>query len=97
MEKSEAARSSRYGVRPHCQAQLRHWGFMKIVLAIALMLFTIAPALAQTDKRTAESPRHSYGWIGIIGLAGLAGLRRQKSAEHQRLAASGVNVKSVKI
>jgi MYXO-CTERM domain-containing protein len=70
---------------------------MKMVLAIALMLFTIAPALGQTDTRTAEPPRHGYGWIGIIGLAGLAGLRRQKSAEHQRLAASGINVKSVKV
>jgi len=71
--------------------------FMKIVLGITLMLFTIAPALGQTDTRTAEPLRHSYGWIGLFGLAGLAGLRRQKSAEHQRLAASGVNVKSVKV
>jgi MYXO-CTERM domain-containing protein len=36
------------------------------------------------------------GWA-LFGLAGLAGLRRQKSPEHQRLAASGVNVKSVKV
>jgi len=70
---------------------------MKIVLAIALTLFTVAPALGQADNRTAEPPRHNYGWIGLFGLAGLAGLRRQKSAEHQRLAASGVNVKSVKV
>jgi MYXO-CTERM domain-containing protein len=70
---------------------------MKIVLAIALMLFTISPALAKTDNQTSEPPQRSYGWVGLVGLAGLAGLRRQKSAEHQRLAASGVNVKSVNV
>jgi hypothetical protein len=34
--------------------------FMKIVLGITLMLFTIAPALGQTDTRTAEPLRHSH-------------------------------------
>jgi hypothetical protein len=32
-----------------------------------------------------------------MALAGLASLRRQKGAEHKQLAASGVNVKSVKV
>jgi MYXO-CTERM domain-containing protein len=70
---------------------------MKILLGIALVLFTVTPAFAQTDAQTNDTPHHSYGWIGLFGLAGLAGLRRAKSPEHERMAASGINVKSVKV
>jgi hypothetical protein len=62
---------------------------MKIVLAIALTLFTVAPALGQADNRTAEPPRHSYGWIGLFGLAGLAvcdGRRAPSTSDSPRLA-----------
>lgn len=70
---------------------------MKIFLGIALALFMVAPAFAQTDAKTNDAPNHGYGWIGLFGLAGLAGLRRAKSPEHERMSASGINVKSVKI
>lgn len=70
---------------------------MKTVLGIALVLFTVNPAFAQTNAQTNDTPHHSYGWIGIFGLAGLAGLRRSRSPEHQRLAASGINGKAVKV
>ena len=58
---------------------------MKIVLAIALTLFTVAPALGQADNRTAEPPRHSYGWIGLFGLARLG---RFATAEERRAPAT---------
>jgi MYXO-CTERM domain-containing protein len=76
-----------------------------ILLTSALLFATAVPSFSQTqpvstgsdDTNRSNSANHSFGWIGLLGLAGLAGLRRPKSAEHQRLAASGVNVKSVKV
>jgi MYXO-CTERM domain-containing protein len=74
-----------------------------IFLASTLLFFSAAPAFAQArpdstasdDANRSDSNQHNFGWIGLIGLAGLAGLRRPKSVEHQRMAASGVNVKTV--
>jgi MYXO-CTERM domain-containing protein len=82
---------------------------MKIILLTsALLLASAVPLMSQTQpvstgsddpNRSAhsDSSRHGYGWIGLLGLAGLAGLRRQKSVEHQRMAASGVRVQSVPV
>jgi MYXO-CTERM domain-containing protein len=70
-------------------------------LVCALLLFSAAPLVAQTrptnsdDETRSDDAHHNYGWMGLIGLAGLAGLRRPKSVEHQRMAASGINVKTV--
>jgi MYXO-CTERM domain-containing protein len=70
---------------------------MKTIFVITLLLFSSIPALGQSDSPTSEPRHHDYGWIGLLGLTGLAGLRRQKNADQERLAASGVNVKSVKV
>ncbi len=76
-----------------------------ILLTSALLLASAVPSFGQTqpvstgshDTNRSDSSHHSYGWIGLLGLAGLAGLRRPRSVEHQRMAASGVNVRSVKV
>jgi MYXO-CTERM domain-containing protein len=76
-----------------------------ILLASALLLASAAPLFGQSqpvstasdDTNRSDSSHHSYGWIGLLGLAGLAGLRRQKSIEHQRMAASGVKVTTVPV
>jgi MYXO-CTERM domain-containing protein len=77
---------------------------MKTTLLVSvLLIFSAAPAFAQahpvstgSDDTSRSSSDHNYGWIGLIGLLGLAGLRRQKSLEHQRMEAAGVNVQSVR-
>ena len=77
---------------------------MKMILTASLLLLSSFAAVGQTQPTAADSNEtrngtqerhHNYGWIGLIGLAGLVGLRRQKSVEHNRMAASGVNVKTV--
>jgi MYXO-CTERM domain-containing protein len=80
---------------------------MKSILVIsAVVLFTAAPAFAQTQPvstasddnatRSEDRQHDNFGWIGLIGLAGLAGLRRAKSEDARRLEATGVNVRTVK-
>jgi MYXO-CTERM domain-containing protein len=77
--------------------------FMKTVLAFSFLLFlTAAPTFSQTqqtdDKNRTESHHQmDYGWVGLAGLLGLLGLRRQKSIEHQRMAAKGVQVSTVPV
>jgi len=78
---------------------------MKAILTTSLLLLSSFAAVGQTQPvstasddnatRTDDRAHNNYGWIGLIGLAGLVGLRRQKSVEHSRMAASGVNVKTV--
>jgi MYXO-CTERM domain-containing protein len=75
---------------------------MRKLLALPVALFlTVGPALPQTQTDNtgdgdARSTHHlNLSWIGLLGLLGLVGMRRQKSATHQRLEASGVNVRSV--
>jgi hypothetical protein len=78
---------------------------MKLILTASLLLLGSFAAVGQTQQPTASDSietrnnaperHHNYGWIGLIGLAGLVGLRREKSVEHQRMAASGINVKTV--
>ena len=78
---------------------------MKTILSASLLLLGSFAAVGQTQPvsaasddnatRTDDRAHHNYGWIGLVGLAGLVGLRRPKSVEHSRLAASGVNVKTV--
>jgi MYXO-CTERM domain-containing protein len=78
---------------------------MKTILTASLLLLSSFAAVGQTQpvstasddnvNRTDDRAHNNYGWIGLIGLAGLVGLRRQKSVEHSRMAASGVNVKTV--
>jgi MYXO-CTERM domain-containing protein len=79
---------------------------MKIIFAVALLaLLFAAPAFAQTpsDSNTDNGVtrsypvQHNYGWLGLVGLVGLAGLRPRKSIDHERMEATGVNVKSVKV
>jgi MYXO-CTERM domain-containing protein len=84
------------------------WGIsMKITFAVAVLaLASAAPAFAQTppDPNTSDNGvtrsypvQHNYGWLGLIGLVGLVGLRPRKSVDHERIEATGVNVKSVKV
>jgi hypothetical protein len=78
---------------------------MKTILTASLLLLSSFAAVGQTQPvstasdnnatRTDDRAHNNYGWIGLIGLAGLVGLRHQKSVEHSRMAASGVNVKTV--
>jgi MYXO-CTERM domain-containing protein len=78
---------------------------MKTILTASLLLLSSFATVGQTQPvstasddnatRTDDRAHNNYGWIGLIGLAGLVGLRRQKSVEHSRMAASGVNVKTV--
>jgi MYXO-CTERM domain-containing protein len=78
---------------------------MKMIFTASLLLLGSFAAVGQTQQPTAADSietqtntpglHHNYGWIGLIGLAGLLGLRRQKSIEHQRMAASGISVKTV--
>ena len=70
---------------------------MRTIFATTLLILTSVPAWGQSDSPNREPQHHDYGWIGLLGLAGLAGLRRSKNPDHERLAASGVHVKSVKI
>ena len=79
---------------------------MKTILLTSALLFASAvPSFGQTqpvstgsdDTNRSDSSHHGYGWIGLLGLAGLVGLRRQKSVEHQRMAASGVKVSTVPV
>ena len=80
---------------------------MKTIFAVAVLaLVSVAPAFAQSPPDT-NSPdngvtrsypaQHNYGWLGLLGLLGLAGLRPRKSVDHERIEATGVNVKSVKV
>ena len=77
---------------------------MRMILTASLLLLGSFAAVGQTQPTAADSnetrnttpePHHDYGWIGLIGLAGLAGLRHKQSVEHERMAASGVKVKTV--
>jgi hypothetical protein len=80
---------------------------MKTILTASLLLLSSFAAVGQTQPvstasdnnatRTDDRAHNNYGWIGLIGLAGLMGLRHQKSVEHSRMAASGVNVKTVSV
>jgi len=80
---------------------------MKAILTTSLLLLSSFAAVGQTQPvstdsdnnatRTDERAHNDYGWIGLIGLAGLVGLRRQKSVEHQRMAATGIKVKAVDV
>jgi len=97
--------TSRY-VRPSLLAsQSSQEKSMKTILTGSLLLLGALAAVGQTQQPTAADSsetrnnaperHHNYGWIGLIGLAGLVGLRRQRSVEHQRMAASGIKVKTV--
>lgn len=77
---------------------------MKTTLAVAILFLSVSPAFAQTPDSSADNGltrsypvQHNYGWLGLIGLFGLAGLRPRKSIDHERMEATGVNVKSVKV
>ena len=80
---------------------------MKTRFAVAVLaLVSAAPVFAQsapdtnsTDNGVTRSypVQHSYGWLGLVGLLGLAGLRPRKSVDHERIEATGVNVRSVKV
>ena len=78
---------------------------MKVMCITALLLASVTPMYAQRSDANSTDPAdsrynvpsHNYGWLGLLGLLGLAGLRPRKSADHERLAATGVNVKSVKV
>jgi MYXO-CTERM domain-containing protein len=94
-----------YGLRSSARSQLSLEKSMKTILTASLLLLSSFAAVGQTQPvstasddnatRTDDRAHNNYGWIGLIGLAGLVGLRRQKSVEHSRMAASGVNVKTV--
>jgi len=80
---------------------------MKLILTASLLMLGSFAAVGQTQQPTAADSietrinvpehHHNFGWLGLIGLAGLVGLRRQKSVEHQRMAASGIKVKAVDV
>lgn len=78
---------------------------MKTILTASLLLLSSFAAVGQTQPvstasdnnatRTDDRAHNNYGWVGLIGLVGLVGLRRQKSAEHERMSAAGIKVKAV--
>jgi MYXO-CTERM domain-containing protein len=77
---------------------------MKKLFALTILLFvTVGPVLGQTQlsepdsSRTESRHQVSYGWVGLAGLLGLLGLRRPKSIEHQRMAATGIKVSTVPV
>ena len=84
---------------------------MKTIFAVAVLavvsVVSVAPAFAQPPSDTTSNNTvrpyntdHHYGrlgLLGLVGLAGLAGLRPRKSVDHERIEATGVNVKSVKV
>jgi len=93
------------GTEKSARSQLSQEKSMRMILTASLLLLSSFAAVGQTQQPTAADSsetrnnaperHHNYGWIGLIGLAGLVGLRRQRSVEHQRMAASGIKVKTV--
>jgi predicted thioredoxin/glutaredoxin len=69
------------------------------MLLFELLSFAQTPPDTDTENGVTRSypVQHNYGWLRVIGLVGLVGLRPRKSIDRERMEATGVNVKSVKV